>query len=60
MAKNVTIPVAPDGMAVLLAPDGATGVSFGGVGYDVANGAVIVPVEAVSLLTESFDFVAAE
>ena len=54
------LPAVPEGMAVLLAPDGATGVNFEGVAYEVQNGALVVPAGAVATLTESFGYVAAE
>ena len=40
----------PEGFAVLYAPEGCTGCSFEGTEYEVTDGAVTVPVEAVSQL----------
>lgn len=38
---------AKDGMAVLVAPEGCTGCSHDGVSYEVVDGMVEVPAEAV-------------
>ena len=51
MAKKDTTPAQKEGFATLLAPDGATGCSFGGTEYTVVDGTVQVPVEAVNDLT---------
>lgn len=39
-----------EGFAEMIAPEGTTGCSFQGESYDVADGVVCVPVEAVAVL----------
>ena len=54
VSKSKSLPPSA-GEALLAAPEGATSVSWGGETYEVSDGQVLVPVDAISdLLSHGF------